>query len=236
MNFKKGVKVAVVSGNTRGIGKAIAENFESMGMTVIGLSRNNSDTKFNRTCDIRNESEVKRSIQGILEDFKVIDILINNAGIVTTNKFSETDLNTWNNVINTNLTGAFLLCKHVLPHMKTNKSGKIVNVSSIAARNYSKTASTEYTVSKYGLVGLTKQLAHEYGEYNININCICPSQTRTTMLERNISSDQLKQLEKNIPLKKLATTNQVANVVSFLCSEESSYMHGAIVDINGGLM
>ena len=147
---------------------------------------------------------------------------------------TESNLDTWNNILQTNLTSAFLLCKNILPYMKKNKYGKIVNISSVAARSYSKTASTEYTVSKYGLIGLTKQLAYNYGRYNINVNCICPSQTQTKMLERNVSKKILEKIKKDNPLKKIAKPDDVANVVKFLCSDNSSYMNGAIVDINGG--
>ncbi|SVE15482.1 uncharacterized protein METZ01_LOCUS468336 [marine metagenome] len=114
------------------------------------------------------------------------------------------------------------------------KYGKIVNVSSIAARSYSKTASVEYTSSKYGLIGLTKQLAYKYGKYNLNINCICPSQTETEMLLKNLTKKQISKIEEQIPLGRIAKPEQIADLVYFLSSDYSNYINGSVIDINAG--
>ena len=234
MTFDFNAPLAIVTGSSKGIGKSIKNLLKENGINVIGVSRSLNEDKFNKRCDIRNEDEVKKLINEIIKDFNKIDILINNAGIATKADILETTLIDWNNVISTNLTGPFLLCKYVLPHMKNRHYGKIVNISSIAARSYSKTASVEYTVSKYGLIGLTKQLAYKYGQFGININCICPSQTKTEMLIKNLTKKEILNIEKNIPLGKIAEPEQIADGVNFLCSDQSSYIHGSVMDINGG--
>tara|TARA_B110000444_G_C18806662_1_gene580370 strand:- start:799 stop:1509 length:711 start_codon:yes stop_codon:yes gene_type:complete len=234
MISNKEKKVVIVTGASRGIGKAIKENFEAEGHIVFSFSRNGHNNEYEKKCDIRSEKEVELFVDNVLTMQGKIDFLINNAGIVTPGPFSKTNLKDWNNVIATNLTGAYLMCKNVLPSMKKKKFGKIVNISSVAARSYSLSASAEYTASKYALIGLTKQLAYEYGKYNININCICPSQTRTDMLENFLSEDQISKIEQSIPLKKIATPKDIAGIIIFLCSNKSSYMQGSILDVNGG--
>lgn len=234
MNSKVKGPVAVVTGSSRGIGKSIRRKLIDNGYCVIGVYRSRTTNETDKKCDIRKEKEVVSLVEEIIDEYGKIDVLINNAGITSSSDITKTQLKDWNNVIATNLTGPFLLCKHILPYMKSEGYGKVVNVSSIAARSFSKTSSVEYTASKYGLIGLTKQLAYQYGKYAININCICPSQTNTEMLIDSVSSEMIDDLEKTIPLGKIANPDQVANVVSFLCSSESSYIHGAVIDINGG--
>ncbi len=115
-----------------------------------------------------------------------------------------------------------------------DKGAKIVNVSSIAGRNRSIVSGVHYTSSKAGIIGLTRQLAFELGPKNINVNAVCPSQTITPMLKESMSIEQLKSLAKNIPLRRVADAKEQVYPIMFLCSEESSYMTGCIVDVNGG--
>ena len=114
------------------------------------------------------------------------------------------------------------------------KNSKIVNVSSIAGRSKSLVSGVHYTSSKAGIIGMTRQLAQELGPIGININCVCPSQTLTPMLERSMSKEQLCELEKRIPLRRLAAIEDIVEPILFLCSDKSSYIHGACIDINGG--
>ena len=114
------------------------------------------------------------------------------------------------------------------------KGGKIVNVSSIAGRSKSIVSGVHYTSSKAGLIGLTRQLAQELGPKGININCVCPSQTLTPMLERSMTNKQLLDLSNKIPLRRIANIEEVVKPILFLCSEDASYIHGACIDINGG--
>ena len=115
-----------------------------------------------------------------------------------------------------------------------NKGSKIVNVSSIAGRNKSIVSGVHYTSSKAGIIGLTRQLAHELGPKGININCICPSQTETDMLIESMSKKERDNLAEKIPLRRLAKIKDIVNPILFLCSDESSYIHGSCIDVNGG--
>jgi NAD(P)-dependent dehydrogenase (short-subunit alcohol dehydrogenase family) len=118
--------------------------------------------------------------------------------------------------------------------MKKKNFGRIVNISSIAGRHKSVVSGVHYTASKYGIIGLTKQLANETSKYNILVNCVCPSQTKTEMLEESMTLEEIKKLEKNIPIGRISSVREQAIPVLFLCSEGASYITGATIDINGG--
>jgi len=115
-----------------------------------------------------------------------------------------------------------------------DNGGKIVNVSSIAGRNKSVVSGVHYTASKAGIIGLTKQIAHEVGSRNICVNAVCPSQTKTDMLQQSMTEEEIKELGKSIPLGRIAEVQEVVNGILFLCSDESSYITGTTLDINGG--
>ena len=221
--------IAVITGASQGIGKTIFELFQERNITSIGVSRYIQEGEHTRRCDIRDGLAVHNLFFEIIDTYGKIDILVNNAGIVSNNDILDLPLYEWENIIETNLTGAFLCCKYSINHMKIRRFGKIVNISSIAGGFRSSTASVAYTCSKYGLIGLTRQLALHYAKDNININCVCPSQTLTPMLN-NINKEQIDK----IPAGRLATTYDIAKAVYFLCSDDASYLHGAIIDVNGG--
>lgn len=213
-------KVVVVVGGSKGIGKGVVDAFTDLGAVVYSISRDN--------CDITS----KKDIDGFFDKFDEVDILINNAAINYCKPIEEISLNEWNSVIDTNLTSYFYIIKKCLPLMK--EGSKIVNVSSIAGRSKSLVSGVHYTSSKAGLIGLTRQLAQELGPKGININCVCPSQTLTPMLERSMTNEQLNELESNIPLRRVAQVSEVVKPILFLCSDDASYIHGACLDINGG--
>jgi NAD(P)-dependent dehydrogenase (short-subunit alcohol dehydrogenase family) len=226
-------KIALVTGASRGIGKAIMTMFKKRGITVIGISRSISLSKTTRRCDITHEIAVRKLTNEIIKLYGTIDILVNNAGIVTHADIVNTTLDDWDRVLTTNLTGAFLCSKYILPLMKKNRYGKIINISSIAGRFRSSMASVGYTASKYGLIGLTRQLAFRYAKYGININAVCPSQTRTEMLVDNIPQKKMTSLVSTIPARRLAKPEDIAEVAYFLASDASSYINGAVIDVNG---
>ena len=213
-------KIVVVVGGSKGIGKGIVNAFNDLGAVVYSLSRDN--------CDITN----KKDINKIFDNLDKVDILINNAAINYCKPIEEISLNEWNSVIDTNLTSYFYIIKKCLPLM--SEGSKIVNVSSIAGRSKSLVSGVHYTSSKAGLIGLTRQLAQELGPKGININCVCPSQTLTPMLERSMTNEQLNKLESNIPLRRVAQVSEVVKPILFLCSDDASYIHGACLDVNGG--
>ncbi len=222
----------VVVGGSRGIGKEICKQFVLAGATVYCLSRTPLNTKgvTHIVCDISIEKDIDKAIAQL----ESIDFLINVAGTNLCEPIENITTTEWDRLMNTNLKSFFLISKKVIPLMKEKNSGRIVNVSSIAGRHKSVVSGVHYTSSKYGIVGLTKQLAHEVSRYNILVNCVCPSQTRTEMLEASMTEEQLHNLEKQIPVRRIATTVEQSLPVLFLCSDGASYISGATIDINGG--
>jgi 3-oxoacyl-[acyl-carrier protein] reductase len=213
-------RIIVVVGGTSGIGKALVQRFASLGDHVFPIGKAN--------CDITDPEQIDR----YFKNFNEIDVLINNAAINYCKTIEDISLLEWNEVINTNLTSFFYIIKKCVPLMKAGS--KIVNVSSIAGRSRSLVSGVHYTSSKSGLIGLTRQLALELGPIGININCVCPSQTMTPMLEKSMKEEQIKILEEKIPLRRIARISEIVAPIVFLCSEEASYIHGACIDINGG--
>lgn len=234
MDISKEFRVALITGASKGIGKAIFDLFKERGITAIGISLRIERSTFTRPCDIRNEEQIKTLITELISTYHHIDILVNNVGIVTHSDILDTTLEEWEHVIRTNLTGVFLTSKHVLGHMKERGYGKIVNISSIAGRFRSSMASAAYTCSKYGVIGLTRQLAYHYAPYGININCVCPSQTRTPMLVETVSEQEIRALVSKIPAGRLAEPLDIAEAAYFLCSDSAAYINGAVLDVNGG--
>ena len=213
-------KVVIIVGGSKGIGKGLYDAFIDKDYIVYSISRKN--------CDITSPDQ----IDSYLDKISKVDILINNAAINYCKPIEEISLNEWNGVIDTNLTSYFYIIKKCLPKM--DKGSKIVNVSSIAGRSKSLVSGVHYTSSKAGLIGLTRQLAQELGPKGININCVCPSQTLTPMLERSMTDLQLSALENTIPLRRVAQVSEVVKPILFLCSDDASYIHGACLDVNGG--
>lgn len=207
-------RVAVVVGASRGIGQATAEKFEANTYRVVRVSR--------ASCDIRREEEVAALFDYVESDYGRLDAVVNSAAIVG----HDATPRDWMDVLRTNLIGAWLVCREALSHMS---QGAIINIGSIAARYCSKTANMAYTCSKYGVVGLTRCLAQE--SLPVRVNCVMPSQTATKMLPREL----IPLLEKQHPMGRLAQPEEIANVIYWLASDDASYVHGAIIDVNGGL-
>ena len=214
-------KIAVVVGSSKGIGLGVVDKFEELGATVIRVSRTEG-------IDISN----KESIDSFFESLTHIDFLINVAGINFCKKIEDIEIDEWDYVIDTNLRSFYYIIKKSTPLMKSG--GRIVNVSSIAGRNKSIVSGVHYTSSKAGIIGLTRQLAHELGPRGIHVNCTCPSQTLTPMLEQSMTKEQQEKLCENIPLRRLGTIKDQVGPIVFLCSELSSYLNGCIIDVNGG--
>lgn len=229
-NFKN--RKVVVVGASRGIGLQVAKSFLFAGAEVICLSRTNPDIKGIRflKCDISNEEDINNAFANINN----IDFLINVAGTNLCETIDNIDSLEWDRVMDINLKSFFLISKKAIETMKARKYGRIVNVSSIAGRNKSIVSGVHYTSSKYGIIGLTKQMANETSKDNILINCVCPSQTKTEMLEKSMTEDEIKSLEEKIPIRRIASCTEQALPILFLCSSAASYITGATLDINGG--
>ena len=233
-------KKVIVVGGSRGIGAGVVDKFVSLGVKVYYFSRNERKNIANVIASNATHINVDlHSANSILEGFNSydnnenhLDILVNIAGINYCKNHNEITSKEFDEVLEVNLRSFFLTCKYSIERM--SKGGRIVNVSSIAGRNKSIVSGVHYTASKAAIIGLTRQLAHEIGPLGININCVCPSQTETDMLKESMTKQEREELANNIPLKRLANIEEIVDPIIFLCSEESSYIHGACLDINGG--
>jgi len=164
-----------------------------------------------------------------------MDALVNCAGIASQTDPMKVTLQEWDRLLQTNLVGTYLCCKAALGAMQQQRHGRIVNVASRAARSYSHTSSVAYTCSKYGVIGLTRQLAANFAGKGITVNCVCPSETLSEMLKTCVPAARLRALGRAHPMGRLAEPREVAEVIGFLVSDAASYLNGAVIDVNGGL-
>jgi len=237
--MKLGGKVVIVTGSSRGIGKATAKLFVKEG--AKDLKRLEDAAKeignvFPVSGDIRIESDVQNVVKKTVEKFGKIDILVNNAGIFPQikplHKISEKE---WNEVIDVNLTGQFRFTKAVIPHMEKN-GGCIINVSSDAGlKAFENFSADAYTASKGALVLLTKTWAIEYAKYKIRVNCVCPGIVETDMTTPYLTTKSERDMAAaEHPLGRIGTPDDVAQAILYFASEDSSWITGAILPIDGG--
>ena len=239
-------KTVLITGSTRGIGRSIAEMFAKKKYTVIvnGLNQTIQTKEFiNRIkkqstdssiyyFNVASPKEVEINCQKILAKYKQIDILINNAGIVNNKLLINMSYDDFDRVIKTNLYGTFLTTKYLLPSMIKSNWGRIINMSSISGI-IGDFGQTNYSASKAAIIGFTKSLSKEVARYNITVNSICPGLVATDIL-KNVPEKYLGQLIEKIPLRKMAQPEEIANLVWFLASNQSSYITGEYININGG--
>ena len=241
-------KKVIITGAARGIGYEIAREFLKAGAEVAicsttdegaakakeNLLKEFSSSKvYAQKTDVSKEAEVQNFVDNVLKEFGAIDILVNNAGITRDTlaiRMSEQD---WDSVLNVNLKGTFLMSKAVLKIMMKAKSGSIVNMSSVVGQS-GNAAQANYSASKAGIIGLTKSLAKEFASRNIRVNAVAPGFVQTDMTDK--LSDQIKEQALTlIPLKRFATTTDIAKAVMFLSSDDGGYITGQILAVNGGL-
>jgi 3-oxoacyl-[acyl-carrier protein] reductase len=241
-------KVALITGGTRGIGKAIALELAANGINIVinyraesadmaNLKKQIEENKvecFFVKADISKFEECEKMVEQIMNKFGRIDILVNNAGITKDTLLMRMKKEDFEEVININLNGTFNCTRNVIPHMVKQRSGRIINVSSVVgvAGN---AGQTNYSASKAGIIGFTKSLAREVASRNILVNAIAPGFIETNMT--NVLSDNVKEnILNQIPLKRMGTSEEVARVVKFLTSEDSSYITGQVIHIDGGMV
>ena len=233
-------KKVFISGASRGIGKSIAEHFLINNYIVIGTSRadSNIDKDYKNyhhfSIDITSRIDIKNLHQSLENDDLLPDILINNAGITDDKLFLKMSDENWDNVINTNLTGTFNLTKVFIKNMIKKRYGRIINISSVSGL-MGNPGQVNYSSSKSALNGFTKSLAKELGSRNITVNSVAPgfiSTDMTTFLDNNKKDEIIR----DIPLKRFGKSEDVSQLVYFLASDNSSYITGQTISVDGGLL
>ena len=241
-------KLALITGGTRGIGKQIALTFAKEGYDIaINYRTENDDLKntkreieannvkcFSVQGDVTKFEDCEKFVKQIIEEFGKIDVLVNNAGITKDMLLMRMKKEDFEQVIDTNLVGTFNVTKNVVPYMMKARSGRIINISSVVGIS-GNAGQTNYSASKAGIIGFTKSLAKEIASRNILVNAVAPGFIETNMTD--VLKDDVKQeIAKNIPLKRMGTTQDVANVVKFLASDDSSYITGQVINVDGGML
>mgnify|MGYP000869842734 FL=1 len=241
-------KVAFITGATRGIGRAIALELANEGYNIALNYRTENEaletlkeeiSKLGVECypvqgDVSKVEDSERMTKEIIEHFEQIDVLVNNAGITKDNLILRMKEEEFTDVINVNLVGTFNITKNVIKYMTKKRYGKIINLSSVVGVS-GNAGQSNYSASKAGIIGFTKSIAKELGSRNITANAVAPGFIQTDMT--NVLKDEIKEaIEGTIPLKRLGTAEDVAKVVKFLASDESSYITGQVINVDGGML
>jgi 3-oxoacyl-[acyl-carrier protein] reductase len=238
------MRTALITGSSRGIGREIALTFAKAGYNVIINYKENEKAanevldlcgKFSRVIkiktDVRFENQVKELYNKSREVFGFIDTVINNAGIHNTKLLIDNTLDEYNEVLDTNLKGAFLVSREFLPDMLKNRFGRLINISSIFGVSGA-SSETIYSASKAGLIGLTKALSKEYAPMGITVNAIAPGLIDTDMI-KDVPKDVMERLTNNIMVGRVGLPKDVANIAEFLAKRESEYISGQVFGVNG---
>jgi len=242
-------KTAIVTGSGRGIGRAIALNMARQGANIVVNDVNLENAQkvvkeiealgaqaITVKADVTEETQVNAMIASCIDRFGRLDILVNNAGIIQTLPVTEITGDDWDRIMKVNLKGVFLCCKAAIPAMMAQRSGKIINIASVAGkRGGGLLGNSGYSASKGGVIAFTKSLAREVGAYGINVNAITPAFTDTDMT-KSIDPEKKAFIIKMLPLGRVGQPDDVAGAAVFLASSLSDYMTGEMMDVDGGLM
>lgn len=241
-------KCAIITGASRGIGKAIALKFASLGANIVINYRSNEKEALEveneikgmgveTLCikgDISKSEEVENLVASAKEKFGTIDIMVNNAGITKDGLLLRMKEEDFDSVIDVNLKGVFNCLKAITPVMIKQKQGKIINLSSVVGIT-GNAGQVNYAASKAGVIGMTKSLAKEVGSRGITVNAVAPGYIETDMTEA-LGEKYKEEMKKNIPLKRLGTANDVAEVAAFLASKGADYVTGQVIQVDGGML
>ena len=239
-------KIVLVTGATRGIGKAIALTLGAAGATVIGTATTESgadniskvfvENKISgkgMKLDVTDNEQVSNLVKNVGEDFGSVDILVNNAGITRDNILLRMKEDEWEDIINTNLSSIYKMSKSVLRGMIKKRSGRIISITSVVGV-MGNAGQSNYAAAKAGIIGFTKSLAREVGVRGITVNTVAPGFIETDMTD-SLPDDQKEALATQIPLGRLGAPNEVAHAVLFLAGEGGSYITGQTIHVNGGM-
>ncbi len=241
-------KTALITGATRGIGKQIALTLAQNGYDIaINYRTENEALKETKKeieekgvkCltvqgDVSNFEDCERFVKEIIEEYGKIDVLVNNAGITKDTLLMRMRKEDFEDVIDTNLVGTFNVTKNVISHMMKARSGRIINISSVVGVS-GNAGQTNYSASKAGIIGFTKSLAKEVASRGILVNAVAPGFIETDMTDV-LKEDIKEEIAKSIPLKRIGTMKDVANIVKFLAGEDSTYITGQVINVDGGML
>ncbi|MEO8448143.1 MAG: 3-oxoacyl-ACP reductase family protein [Gemmatimonadota bacterium] len=237
-------RVALVTGAARGLGRAVAERLLARGARVAvnvrdparadALAASLGPGAIAAPADLEDQAALRAMVDKVLEEAGKIDILVNNAALALGTRFEKISADEWRRVLEVNMTAPFLLTQAVVPSMRRQQFGRVINISSTAGRQVSTLGGAHYTASKTGLVGLTRASAKELGSYGITVNAVCPGMIDTELTREHASPDLLQRLAAAYPVPRLGQPVEVADLVCFIASEAAGYITGASFDINGG--
>ncbi len=238
---------AVITGAARGIGAAAAYELSQMGFPVIVNYRENEDAARKTLqriidnggsgiifcCDVANREDVDKMVEAAVREFGRIDVLVNNAGISQIKLFTDITADDWKKMVGVNLDGVFNCCQSVLPHMIHEKSGRIINVSSVWGV-YGASCEVHYSAVKAGVIGLTKALSKEVAPSGITVNCIAPGCIMTDMLKEDCDEETIRSLSEETPLGRIGTPEDAAKAIAFLAGSGASFITGQTLGVDGG--
>ena len=239
-------KTALVTGGSRGIGKAIAQKLSETSNVAVGYSNSkeqavevvnsiqaNGGNAIAVQIDVTDNDSVEKCFELIEKEFSSVEILVNNAGITKDNIFPRLKQDDWDSVIDTNLTGSFRTSQRAIKGMMKNKWGRILFISSVAGIS-GNTGQSNYAASKAGMIGLAKTISKELGSRNITSNVIAPGYIDTDMTSF-LNDEQKEEIIGQLSIKRVGKPEDIANMVAFLCSDESEYITGQVFPVDGGL-
>ncbi len=243
------LNTAVVTGGAKGIGAAISVALAKAGYNVImgyKTSRERAEELAKVIisgygvsceavyCDVTDPESARNIVDIAAKKYGSVDILVNNAGVAQQKLFTDITDDDWNRMIGVNLTGVFNTCRVASKYMVSQKSGSIVNISSMWGQ-VGASCEVHYSAAKAGVIGLTKALAKELAPSGVRVNCVCPGVVMTDMM-KDFSEETLRELSEETPLGKLGTPKEIADAVAFLCSDRASFITGQILGVNGGFV
>jgi 3-oxoacyl-[acyl-carrier protein] reductase len=240
-------QVALITGGSRGIGFAMAEIFAQAGarVAIVALDparlatsaaqlRSQGYDVLDCACDVSQAPAVDATVQRVVAELGRVDILVNNAGSLQAGPITNFSAADWEHLIAVNLNSVFYFCRALAPHFARQQRGRIINIASVSAQTGGVSGSVQYAASKGGMLSLTKTLARDLAPFNVTVNAICPGQIETSM--GALSGEARRQVLELIPLHRLGTPQDVAYAALFLASAAASYITGATIDVNGGIL